>query len=85
MKNATKGWLVDTKRWIDGGRTGTTAAIGEGTGRGCSGRCSYLRACAREGRWNKGARVAWVLFEMRTLSKPASEKRPDERRKDTFR
>lgn len=32
---------------------------------------------------NKGARVAWVLFEMRTLSKAASEKRPDERRKDT--
>lgn len=32
---------------------------------------------------NKGARVAWVLFEMRTLSKAASEKRPDETRKDT--
>lgn len=32
---------------------------------------------------NKGARVAWVLFEMRTLSKAASEKRRDERRKDT--
>lgn len=35
------------------------------------------------GRLNKGARVAWVLFEMRTLSKAASEKRPDETRKDT--
>ena len=45
-------------------------------------RCSYLCACAR-GRLHKGARVAWVLFEMRTLSKAASEKRPDETRKDT--
>lgn len=33
---------------------------------------------------NKGARVARVLFEMRTLSKAASEKRRDERRKDTL-
>lgn len=40
-----------------------------------------IRTCAAA---NKGARVAWVLFEMRTLSKEASEKRRgDERRKDT--
>ena len=46
--------------------------------------CVHIWARVRaRGAANRGARVAWVLFEMRTLSKAASEKRPDERRKDT--
>lgn len=71
MKN-DGGWFVDTKRWTGSSRTGTANGVAFISGRVCEG-----------GTGTKSARVACVLFEMRTLSKAASEKGPNERRKDT--
>ncbi|KAG7213501.1 hypothetical protein KM043_002771 [Ampulex compressa] len=88
-------WLVGGRKENSGPRRGGAARLdpvmkngaegwlvdAERGGQAERGKGAHIRVRALRAAYG-GARVAWVLFEMRTLSKAASEKRPDGRRRE---